>query len=385
MSEPAIVLETSAIDRTHKISAIEISHHRLPLDPPFRASWDTRPRTEFDATIVRVKTDQGFTGIGSGDAMVGFAGHEHLFVGEDPLRLERHFRVLDNIAFHYGRCWPLDLALWDLAGKILGQPVWRLLGGRSDRVPAYASSGTLRSPDEMADVADSFLARGFKAMKIRFHRGDWRDDIKALEAVRARVGDRLTLMVDCNQGWRMPWDTARPWALKDALTVARELERLDIYWMEEPLHRGDREGMRRLRDRVDIRIAAGEMTRELYEFRDLITEGAVDIVQPDAALVGGITGLRRVAILAEEHGIVFTPHTWTNGLGMVANAHLTAGIGSAPFLEFPFDPPDWSIDRRDFLMRERIAIDENGDIVLSDASGFGVSLDPQRLATTRIG
>ena len=385
MSEPAIVLDNPAVDSAHKISAIKISHHRLPLDPPFRASWDTRPRTAFDATIVQVETDQGITGIGSGDAMVGFAGHEHLFIGEDPLRLERHFRVLDNISFHYGRCWPLDLALWDLAGKILGQPVWRLLGGRSDRVPAYASSGTLRSPGEMADVAESFLARGFRAMKIRFHRGDWRDDIKALEAVRARIGDRLTLMVDCNQGWRMPWDTARPWVLKDALTVARELERLDIYWMEEPLHRGDRDGMRRLRDRVDIRIAAGEMTRELYEFRDLITEGAVDIVQPDAALVGGITGLRRIAILAEEHGVVFTPHTWTNGLGMVANAHLIAGIGAAPFLEFPFDPPEWSLDRRDFLMRERIAIDESGDFVLSDAPGLGVSLDTQRLTATRIG
>ena len=84
-------------------------------------------------------------------------------------------------------------------------------------------------------------------MKIRFHRGDWRADIRALEAVRARVGDRLELMVDCNQGWRMSWDAYPPWSLKDAIQVARELERLGVYWMEEPLHRGDREGMRALR------------------------------------------------------------------------------------------------------------------------------------------
>ena len=82
-------------------------------------------------------------------------------------------------------------------------------------------------------------------MKIRFHRGDWRADIKALEAVRAQVGDRLDLMVDCNQGWRMSWDAYAPWTLKDAIEVARELERLGVYWMEEPLHRGDRAGMRR--------------------------------------------------------------------------------------------------------------------------------------------
>ena len=100
----------------------------------------------FDATIVRVTTDTGLVGVGSGDRMLGFEGHENLFVGQDPLALERHYRVLSNIDFHYGRCWPLDLALWDLAGKILGQPCWKLLGGLSRRVRAYASAGTLRDP-----------------------------------------------------------------------------------------------------------------------------------------------------------------------------------------------------------------------------------------------
>ncbi|MFY8153943.1 MAG: mandelate racemase/muconate lactonizing enzyme family protein, partial [Hyphomicrobiales bacterium] len=253
-----------------KIAAIEITHHRLPLDPPFNASWDTKPRVSFDATIVRVTTDEGLVGIGSGDTMTGFAGHESLFIGQDPMAIERHYRILSNIQFHYGRCWPLDLALWDLAGKITGQPCWKLLGGLSNRIPAYASSGTLRDPQALADAAERFAGEGFKALKIRFHRGDWRADIKALEAVRARIGDRLELMVDCNQGWRMSWDAYTPWSLKDAVRVARELERLGVFWMEEPLHRSDREGMRRLRQMVDVRIAGGEMTRELYEFRDLI-------------------------------------------------------------------------------------------------------------------
>src|ERR1700756_4561060 len=300
-----------------KITKIEITHHRLPLDPPFHASWDTKPRTSFDATIVRVLTDEGLTGIASGDLMVGFAGHENLFIGQDPLAIERHYRVLSNIDFHYGRCWPLDLALWDLAGKITGQPVWKLLGGLSNRVRAYASSGTLRDPGATADAAENYLDQGFPALKLRFHRGDWRDDVKALEAVRARVGHKLELLVDCNQGWRLPWDTEAPWTLKDAVTVARELERLGVYWMEEPLHRGDRDGMRALRGMTDLRIAGGEMTRELYEFRDLIAGGSLDVLQPDAALVGGLTGLRRVALMAQEHNLVFTPHTWTNGMGFV--------------------------------------------------------------------
>ena len=369
----------------HRITAVGISHHRLPLAPAFNASWDTRPRVHFDVTIVRVSTDTGLVGVGSGDRMLGFEGHEQLFVGADALALERHYRVLSNIDFHYGRCWPLDLALWDLAGKILGQPCWKLLGGLSSRVRAYASSGTLRDPGAQAEAAERYLAQGFPAVKLRFHRGDWRDDVKSLEAVRARIGERLQLLVDCNQGWRLPWDTEPAWTFKDALAVARELERLKVYWMEEPLHRADHEGMRALREACDVRVAAGEMTRQVHELRDLISARCVDVLQPDAALVGGITGLKRVAVLAQEHHLIFTPHTWTNGLGVTANAHLVAGLCDAPFLEFPFDPPEWSLQRRDFAMAQPLSADEAGWINLSDAPGMGYQLDEGRLLATRIG
>jgi L-alanine-DL-glutamate epimerase-like enolase superfamily enzyme len=369
----------------HRIASIAITHHRLPLSPPFNASWDTKPRTHFDATVVRVTTDTGLIGVGSGDRMLGFEGHEHLFVGQDPLALERHYRILSNIDFHYGRCWPLDLALWDLAGRILDAPCWKLLGGRTNRVRAYASSGTLRDPGAQGEAAERYLAQGFAALKLRFHRGDWRDDVRALESVRDRIGDRLELMVDCNQGWRMSWDSESPWTFKDALGVARELERLKVYWMEEPLHRADHAGMRALREATDVRIAAGEMTRQIHELRDLIATGAVDVVQPDVALVGGITGLRRVAILAEEHHLIFTPHTWTNGMGVTANAHLAAGLTNAPFLEFPFDPPEWSLERRDFIMSEPLRADSQGWITLSEAPGMGYALDEARLKATRLG
>ncbi|MGA7539832.1 MAG: mandelate racemase/muconate lactonizing enzyme family protein [Steroidobacteraceae bacterium] len=370
--------------RRHSIASIGISHHRLALRPPFHASWDTRPRVHFDATLVRVATDTGLEGYGSGDLMVGFAGHESLFVGQDALAIERHHRVLSHIDFHYGRCWPLDLALWDLAGKITGQPCWRLLGGLSSRVRVYASSGSLREPQALAEQAERYVSEGFHALKIRFRRGDWRDDIRALEAVRARIGARLELMVDCNQGWRMPWDTQAPWSLKDALAVARELEHLGVFWMEEPLHRGDHAGMKALREATEVRIAAGEMTRQLHELRDLITIGAVDVVQPDAALVGGITGLRRIAAMAHEHQLVFTPHTWTNGMGLTANAHLVAGLADAPFLEYAYDPPEWTLERRDFMMTEPLKADADGWLHLSDAPGMGYALDEQALAATLI-
>ena len=367
-----------------KIASITITHHSLPLDPPFHSSWDTKPRTAHPATIVRVATDEGLVGIGSGDSMLGFAGHEQLFIGQDPLAIERHFRVLENLNFLYGRCWPLDLALWDLAGKIAGQPVWKLLGGLSDRVRAYVSSGTLRSAEETADMAERVIARGFEALKIRFHRSDWRDDVAVVEAVRERIGDRLVLMVVCNQGWSMPWDTETPWTLKDALAVARELEALDVYWMEEPLHRGDVEGMAALREAADIRIAGGESNRELYDYVNLINRRCLDVLQPDVSWTGGITGMRRVAIMALENHLVFTPHTWNIGIGVVANAHLAAGLAGSPYLEFPYDPPEWSLERRDYPMREPLDVDGDGWILLGEAPGFGFELDEERLAQTLI-
>ena len=369
----------------HKIASIAITHHRLPLDPPFNASWDSSPRRHFDATLVRVETDTGLVGWGSGDVMLGFAGHEALFVGRDPTDIDRHHTVLSHLNFHYGRCWPLDLALWDLIGKIEGQPCWRLLGGVGSRVRAYASSGVLRGPAEMAEAVQRFLGEGFGAMKIRFRRGDWRDDIRALEAVRARIGARLELMVDCNQGWRMPWDTEAPWTLAEALPVARELERLDVYWMEEPLHRADYDGMTALREATTVRIAGAEMAREEHDLRELVLRGCLDVIQPDVALSGGITGTKRIAELAMAHGMVFTPHTWTNGMGVVANAHLAAGLGGSPFLEFPYDPPEWSLARRDFPMLAPFEAGDDGWLDLGEAPGMGYEVDEAMLERTRVG
>lgn len=370
------------------IERIEISHHRLPLDPPFKASWDGRDRRFFDASIVRITDTDGRVGIGSGDVMHGFAGHEDLFIGHDPRHVERHYEVLSHIQFHYGRCWPVDLALWDLAGKVTGEPVWRMMGGRAKAVPLYASSGVLRDVGALVDTAQRFEAEGFAAMKVRFNAVDdspnaWRNDIKRLEAVRAATDAQFALMVDCNQGWRMPWDTRQSWTLKDAAQVAAELERLGIYWMEEPLHRADHQGMAALRQMTTVRIAGGEMTRELYEFRDIIEKRALDVLQPDVALVGGLTGARRVALMAREANLTFTPHSWTNGIGVLANAHLTAGVGDAPWLEWPYDPPEWSLARRDFILGAPLAATA-GVLHLSDAPGLGIELDEDRLAKTRL-
>ena len=163
-------------------------------------------------------------------------------------------------------------------------------------------------------------------MKIRFHRGDWRDDIEALRPCAQAVGDKLTLMVDCNQGWRMPWDTDQPWSAQGRArrSPANWSGSASIGWRSRCIA-ATTTAWRRCAETTDMRIAGGEMTRELYEFRTLIERGCLDVLQPDAALVGGITGLRKVGQMALEHNLVFTPHTWTNGMGVMANAQLVCG------------------------------------------------------------
>jgi L-alanine-DL-glutamate epimerase-like enolase superfamily enzyme len=287
------------------------------------------------------------------------------------------------VSFHAGRLWPLDAALWDLAGKILGQPCWRMAGGRSNRVRAYASSGVHRSPDGMAHWAAQAVARGFPALKLRFGRATLDDDLAALAAVREAAGPEIAVMVDCNQGWRMPWDTQQPWQADDALAVIRAIEPYGVYWVEEPLHRGDYAGYARLRREAGVRIAGGEMTRDAHEFQALLAHGCLDVYQPDVICTLGMEGARRLAAQAEAHGHVFTPHTWGNGIGLAANLHVTAGAASAPFIEFPYDPPEWTTTRRDFPLTQCFEPDRAGWITLGEAPGLGIELNEALLATTR--
>ena len=175
---------------------------------------------------MRVHDDAGHVGIGSGDAMYGFADYESFFIGEDPLDLERHAAVLANIEFHAGRPWPLDVALWDLAGQIQDRPVWDLVGGRDRPGPHVRLVGRppVHSPRWSASPARA-RQLGFPALKVRFGRPELADDLAVVRAVRDDVGDALELMVDCNQGWRMPWDTRPPWDVDRATAVAERPRR----------------------------------------------------------------------------------------------------------------------------------------------------------------
>jgi D-galactarolactone cycloisomerase len=363
-----------------KIAAIRCQRLRLALEPPFQAAWDPVPRRRFEATIVRVETDTGLVGIGSGDTMAGFEEFEHLFVGADPRAIARHSRTLETISFHAGRFWPLEVALWDLLGQICGQPVARLLGGSTDRLPVYASWGELRDPRARAEDAQALVGEGFRGVKIRMVRDRIEDGIRTVAAVRAAVGDRLEVIVDLNQAWRMPGDIDPGLGPTEARGIIERLRDHGVLWVEEPLDGEDRRGLRMLRHSTGVRIAGGEMARTFEELRLALEEDSLDIVQPDAVLALGVAGARSLGELALRRNRWFTPHTWTNGIGLLANLHVCAGVGGGPLLEFPYDPPAWTPERRDFMLAEPVWPDSSGMLSVPATPGLGAWLDEEAVA-----
>jgi L-alanine-DL-glutamate epimerase-like enolase superfamily enzyme len=357
-----------------KIERVRIERRSIDLDPPFHAAWDPEPRRSFEATIVLVETDEGLTGIASGDTMDGFERYEHLFVGQDPLELERHVAVLETITFHAGRYWPLEAALWDLAGKAEQKPVAQLFGGQLARIPAYASTGEQRSPAERGESALRLRDEGFKALKLRIDRTRLAEGVAAVEAVRDAVGDSMEIMVDLNQGWRMPGDVSPALDRDEVGRLAARLRELGVFWLEEPLPREDIKGYATLRGDSGIRIAGGEMARTTTELEAFEAADALDAYQPDAVLSVGLLRGRELAerVMARRH--FFTPHTWTNGIGLLANLHLTAGVGGGPYLEYPYDPPGWTPERRDFMLAEPVRIDSEGFLTVPDRFGLGFEL-----------
>jgi L-alanine-DL-glutamate epimerase-like enolase superfamily enzyme len=363
-----------------RITAIRLDRLTIPLDPPFPAAWDPAPRRSFGATVVRIETDEGIVGVGSGDTMVGFEAFEHLFIGGDPLAIAHHVRVLETIDFHAGRYWPLEVALWDIAGQVAGLPVATLLGGATDAVAAYASCGMLLPATERASSVLRLRDEGFRAVKIRIDPDRLEDGLAAVAATRDAVGDSMAIMVDLNQGWRMAGDPSRSLDPVAARAIAIRLAELDVLWVEEPLSGTDLRGLAALRATAPgIRIAGGEMTRTFGESLAALDADAFDVHQPDVVLAGGMLRGRTIGELALARNRWYTPHTWTNGIGLMANLHVVAAVGGGPFVEFPYDPPGWTPERRDFMLAEPIRPGPDGILRVPSAPGLGIRLDEAAL------
>jgi L-alanine-DL-glutamate epimerase-like enolase superfamily enzyme len=362
-----------------KITNIRLQRLRAELDPPFYAAWDPVPRKAFTATLVSVETDEGITGVGSGDTMDGFEPFVDLFVGQDPLQIARHVRTLETISYHSGRFWPLEAAFWDIAGQACGRPVSFFFGGFGDRIPAYASCGELKDPEARAESALALREEGFRALKIRVQPQDLKAGIAAVAAVREAVGGDMDILVDLNQAWRMPGDISPYLDFSTVGRVAAELRELDVFWLEEPLPLDDTRGFHDLRRLArGMRLAGGEMARTLEEMLGYLAADTLDVYQPDVVL-SGMSRTRVLAELALARNRWFSPHTWTNGLGLLANLHVTAGVGGGPYLEFPYDPPGWTVERRDFFLAEPVRIDSGGCVCVPPHPGLGAIIDGEKV------
>jgi L-alanine-DL-glutamate epimerase-like enolase superfamily enzyme len=368
-----------------RISAVETRRYAFPFEPPLHVAWDPVPRARQDATVVVVRSDDGVEGYASGDALPDRELLERLLVGIDPMRTEVVREICETVDLHHGRPWTVEVAVWDLVGRALGTACHQLLGGRSERLLAYASSAELLDPDERVTRCLALRDAGIHAVKLRFHHADWRDDVAVVEAVRGAVGPALEIMVDANQGWRMPGDREARWDVATAARCARALEPLGVYWLEEPLPAEDVDGYRALRGLTDLRLAAGEFVRGTHEARDLVVRGGVDVIQTDVVLTGGMSGCRRVAALAAVHGRTWSPHTWSNGYGLVANLHLALAVSTCPFVEVPYDPPGLPAERRDWLLPVPVEIAADGTIAPPSGPGLGVTPDFDALERWRVG
>ncbi len=271
------------------------------------------------------------------------------------------------------------MAIWDLIAKKENLPLYRLLGGSRRKVKVYASTGRLLTPEETLKLVKNYYDMGIDVVKLRFRRSRIEDDLEVLKAVKRDFD--VTVAVDANQAWSY---TPPYWSRKQALKVARELEKYDVAWLEEPLYKDDVEGYRWLRNNTTVEISGGELEHRLQRFRMLIESGAFDIVQADAVYSNGIAECRKVAVLAESHGLKFMPHAWDPGLGWLANLHLAASLPEklCPYIETPLDPLWWN-EVMFGVLDGSIEI-ENGYAKLPKKPGLGLEPDEEKLRKFKI-
>lgn len=329
-------------------------------------------------SLVRVTTNTGLVGLGAAYSHPDLVRliiegnlRAHL-IGEDPFDIDRIWAKLYGLTRWYGRqgvalssIGGVDIALWDLRGKAVGAPLYRLLGGSKGEVPAYASG--LFWHDDVAELereAARHRDHGFRRVKMRLGLGaDY--DAAAVAAASRGVGKDGQVLVDGSQRYNVDL----------AVRMGRVLAANRVLWFEEPFPPEDLDSYVELRQRINVPLAAGENEFGLQGFNDLFRARAIDIAQPDACRTGGITEALRVANAAAPLGIRIAPHTWSDAVALMANAHLVAAIGHGVTVEVdqtgnPF------IDE---LLTEPLAITD-GLLRLPDAPGLGIDLDQTTLA-----
>lgn len=332
-------------------------------------------------TLVAVHTDEGAVGLGSvfsNDGLVRAALDvlAPLLIGESAIEPERVSEKLHQHTFWMGRGGAIthaisgvDIALWDLLGQATGQPVGRLLGGRCrERVQPYASL-LMDDPARLRDRLQAVKAEGFRAFKIGwgpFGRRDDRTDRAIVAAAREAVGAECRLMVDAGASDAY-WSHGYKWALN----TARMLADFDVYWLEDAMAPDRMDDFVKLRAHAPVRITGGEVLTRRQTFQPWIDAGAFDIVQPDVTKVGSLSEERRIAWMAQDHGMGFIPHGWNTAIGLAADLHLASALPETDMVEYIAGSP--------FVDEITVGgwhLDGDGMLAIPTGPGLGVILDP---------
>ena len=387
-----------------KIAAIRTIALSAPADPPYASAAGVQSRR--GGLLVEVETDSGIVGIGESGLGGGATATviekdlAPMLIGEDPLMIEGLWQKMFARTRQYGRrglvmqaMSGIDIALWDIAGKVAKMPVYKLLGACRDRVEVYASGGFYqegKSASDLAGEAEGYRARGFKGMKMKVGRNpstqthlrqlignaafcevDPSEDLARVAAVRQALGPQAKLMVDVNCAWSPAF----------AIEMGRAMEPYHLYWIEEPVATDDIEGSAKVADALATPIAGYETEVGLYAFRELISRGAVDIVQLDIAWSGGFSEGRRIAAYAQAHHRMVAPHAFAGAVLLVASLHFAASIANGLILEWDQNPNAI----RDELLKEPLKLESDGTFKLPERPGLGIELDRAAVERYRVG
>ena len=376
-----------------RISRVQAWWVRVPIETGRQHRSDFGQVATFDAAILRIETSDGIVGWGEGKNAAGSAGtygalvhllnHEiaPLLIGRDARDINAIWEMLYNGVRHRsaaasGHAMPqlarrgltvaaisaVDIALWDILGKSLGVPVWRLLGGRkAERMPAYASGGWAAA-DRIGDQLRSYIAEGgFKAVKMRVGAMDGTPQASAarVKAAREALGPGTGLMVDAHGTY----------TVADAKRFAHLVADCDLAWFEEPVIADDKAGMAELRAACNIPIAAGESEATRFAFRDLAVMRAADIFQPDLGFCGGISEAMKIGALASAFNLRLAPHLWAGAPAFFAGLHVAAASPSSFIIEYSLGANPMLHD----LIEETIDL-KDGMIAIPDGPGLGITV-----------
>ncbi|MBM3566754.1 MAG: mandelate racemase/muconate lactonizing enzyme family protein, partial [Alphaproteobacteria bacterium] len=362
------------------IVLVEACTARVPLDKV--TTFATRTVAARDYGLVRVRTSDGATGIGfcyagsNGGGLVAKAIREIYaprLIGQDPYRVEGLWQEMYQEGLLQGRAGAAlraiaitDIALWDRNARAVGLPLYKYLGAcRTDRVPAYASGGYYldkKTPKMLGEELAGYVAKGFKAVKMKVGRLSPSEEEKRIEAARDAIGPDVLLMLDANNAWP---------DLPTALRYMARYEPYDPYWIEEPFGPDDIDNHARLARATKVPVATGEIEVGRWRFKELMDKGGAAILQTDAAVCGGISEFRRIAATAASYGVAMCPH-WFHDL----HVHLVASIPNGQFVEF--FPDDQVLNFRRLIDRQ--LAHKDGDLILPTGPGLGFDFDEKAVA-----